>query len=158
MNYEGDIEIDEQALDGEWLDHPRRVVVYCIHAAEMHRNMDLAKERVDVCRAQLDQRIRANPDEFGLGTRITEGSIQSAILVDDEYQETTRAYFQAKYEYDVAQGVVRAFDHRKSALENLVRLHGQSYFAGPTIPHDLGEVRAQRDASVQRRIGMRRRT
>jgi hypothetical protein len=28
-------------------------------------------------------------------------------------------------------------DHRKSALENLVKLHGQQYFAGPMVPRDL---------------------
>ena len=30
-----------------------------------------------------------------------------------------------------------AFNHRKSTLENLVRLHGQEYFSTPNEPRDL---------------------
>ena len=33
--------------------------------------------------------------------------------------------------------LLKAFEQRKDALENLVRLHGQQYFAGPKIPRDL---------------------
>lgn len=168
MEYEQDIEIDVEALDAEWLDHSRRMFVYCSHAAESHRDMDFSKERLDVVKAEIDQRVRANPDQYGLspGSRgITEGSIQSTVLTQPEYQEATRDYLQKKYEYEVAQGAVRAFDHRKSALENLVRLHGQSYFAGPAVPHELSDLRQQRDAqrrdrdaAVQSRVKVRRRT
>ena len=41
---------------------------------------------------------------------------------------------------------------RKDALENLVRLHGQSYFAGPTAPHDakfIQEARKKKDEQTQ---------
>ena len=165
MDYAADIEIAELALDAEWLDHSRRMFSYCSHAADTHREMDLAKERVDVVKAELDQQIRTNSKGFGLGEKVTEGAIQATILVQPEYQEATRAYIQRKYEYEVAQGAVKAFDHRKSALENLVRLHGQQYFAGPNVPHDLSEIRKQRDerrherdSAAQRRVRVQRRT
>jgi hypothetical protein len=32
---------------------------------------------------------------------------------------------------------VAALDHRKKALENLVYLHGQSYFSAPTAPRGM---------------------
>lgn len=159
MSYEDDIKIDEQALDVEWLDQAQRMVKYCRIAAEAHRDMDFAKEELDAVRARLDQAIRADPDAYGLspGARgaVTEGSIQSAILLDDDYRKSSKVYMNLKYENDVAASVVRAFDHRKSALENLVRLHGQSYFAGPSIPRDLAEERRRRDVEVQARIGAR---
>jgi len=33
---------------------------------------------------------------------------------------------------------------RKDALENLVRLHGQQYFAGPKMPRDVQWERQQK--------------
>jgi hypothetical protein len=36
---------------------------------------------------------------------------------------------------------------RKAALENLVQLHGQQYFAGPKMPRDLKEeIRKHKEA------------
>ena len=89
---------------------------------------------------------------------ITEGSISATILTNPEYEAANRLYIDAKYEYDIAIGVVRAFDHRKAALENLVRLHSQSYFAGPAVPRNIAEERQMRDKAVQGRVRMQRRT
>ena len=38
-----------------------------------------------------------------------------------------------------------AIDQKKSALENLVKLHGQMYFAGPSIPRDLDKEWEKRE-------------
>lgn len=158
--YERDLSIDESALDGEWLDHARRMFKYCELQAQAHRDLDLARDALSLKKAQLDMRARTSPEEFGVvaGSRgITEGAVMAAVLSHDEYRAANQAMIDAQYEYEVVQGVVRSFDHRKSALENLVRLHGQSYFAGPSVPHDLEEVRRQRDAQAQSTVGTRMR-
>ena len=154
MNYEQDIVIDEQSLDAEWLDQPDRMFRYCRHAAEPQRDMDLAKERLDLTRAQLDQAIRA---EAGQGEKkMTEASVNAAILMHPEYQAASTAYIDSKFENGVAAAAVCAFDHRKSALENLVRLHGASYFAGPSVPRNLHEERQLKDKAAQGKVQMRR--
>lgn len=148
MNYEQDIIIDEQALDVEWLDQPQKMARYCNICADAHRDMDLAKEKLDYTYATIERDVRADPAAFGVlpGSRgITEDSIKAAIQVHDDYRKASRDHLDARHEYEVALGAVRAFDHRKSALENLVRLHGQSYFAGPSVPHDLSAERTRRD-------------
>jgi hypothetical protein len=43
----------------------------------------------------------------------------------------------------VASTVVRAIDQKKTALENLVKLLGASYFAGPKAPRDLTQERLE---------------
>lgn len=158
MDYESDINIDEQALDVEWLNHPSRVVKYNKHAAQTRFDMDMAAEKIKVIKAQLDQQVRSDPPAFGIisGTRLTEAAVDSVVQTHPDYQEAVREHLSARYEYDVAMSVSKAFDHRKSALENLVRLHGQSYFAGPSVPHNLTEERSMRDRRAQQRIGMRR--
>jgi hypothetical protein len=161
MNYENDIRIDESSLDVEWLDQASLMMRYARHSAEARKLMDEAKQDMDVIRAEIDKEIRENPEHFGID-KVTEGSIQSTILTEKRYKIKVQAYLDAKYEADMAQGAVRAFDARKDALENLVRLNGQQYFAGPKIPRDLSWERQEKqknaDANVAKVLGSKTRT
>lgn len=155
MAYEDDILIDETALDVECLDQSRRLRDYCKITAAARRTMNLAKENLEFVSATLERAIRLKPDDYGVtpGARgITEDSIKAAVKVHPEYQMASRAYIDADYEHEVAKGTVKAFDDRKGELENLVRLHGQSYFAGPAVPRDLPAERARRDREAQRKV------
>lgn len=136
MNYERDIKIDETALDVEWLEQASLMIKYARHAADCRMNLDLAKERVDYVKAELDKAIRENPKEFKM-EKITESAIQNVIITQRKYMDAEEKLIHARYELDIANAAVRAMDARKDALENLVRLHGQQYFAGPRIPRDL---------------------
>lgn len=138
MNYEKDVYIDESSLDVEWLNQPRLMMQYGRHASETKLEADKAKERVEVVRAELDRDIRSDPEKYDL-SKITETVVQNTITLQDEYQEAYNTYLEAKYEFDMALNAVRAIDQKKAALENLVRLHGQQYFAGPSVPRDLSK-------------------
>jgi hypothetical protein len=140
INYEKDIWINDQELDIEWLEQPTKMFKYCSIAAQTRKELDQAKENVDVVKAGLDQAIRNNPGNFGL-EKVTDKAIESVITTDKEYIKASNAYIQAKYENEMALAAVRACDQRKDALENLVRLHGQSYFAGPSETRDLKKER-----------------
>jgi hypothetical protein len=48
-------------------------------------------------------------------------------------------------------------EQRKDALENMVRLHGQQYFAGPRIPRNLTEERQAKQKKADTQIKMKRR-
>lgn len=142
INYSEDIRIDESSLDVEWLDQPVKMLEYSRHAAEMRREMDRAKDALDLSKAELDRKIRTRPEKFGL-EKVTEGAVVNAIIAHEDYQNALSDYNDARYENEVAQGAVRAFEQRKSALENLVKLFGQQYFAGPTLPRDLSNERLE---------------
>jgi len=144
LNYEKDVEINCDALDVEWLEQPRLMLIYCKYAAECKRKMDYTKEALEVKKAELDKEIRNNPDKYDIG-KVTETAIQGAVLTHPEYQELSNLYIEAKYEYEIATAAVRAIDQKKTALENLVKLHGMSYFAGPAVPRDLSKEWEQRE-------------
>ena len=159
MNYEQDITIDDSALDIEWLEQPRLFMKYARHSAEASRDLDKAKENLDIVKAEIDLKIRSNPEKYGL-EKVTETAIQNTILTNKQYQETNQAMLDARYEAEMAKGAVRAMEQRKDALENLVRLHGQQYFAGPKVPRDLTWERQERQKKVDAGIAgkmMRRR-
>jgi hypothetical protein len=142
MNYEDDIKIDETSLDIEWLDHASKMMRYARHAATMRQRLDLAKETVDLVKAELDKDIRTNPEKYDI-EKVTEAVVQNTILMQDRYKKANENFINVKYETDIAANAVRAFDARRDALENLVRLHGQQYFAGPSIPRDITWEREQ---------------
>lgn len=162
MNYERDLEIDETALDVEWLEQPKLFMQYSTHLASMRRKADEEKQKLDVVRAEIDRDAREDPEKFQITGKLTEGAITSAVLTNSKYREAFQSYLNAKYEMDMAQGAVRAFEQRKEALENLVKLNGQEYFAGPRVPRDLHEEKEKRrkllNAMISQKINRPKRT
>lgn len=152
MNYQDEMHIDENMLDMEILDQPELMVKYSTLLAEAKQERDLAKEALDLLKAEIDRDIRNDPDKYEL-PKITEPVVSGAILMQDEYQEALKILHDANFEVNVLQGVVYAVDARKSALENLVKLHGQEYFAGPAVPHDLSELRKEKQENLHHRVG-----
>jgi predicted nucleic acid-binding Zn-ribbon protein len=134
-NYKKDLQIDPDALDLEWVNQPARFMFYAQQSAHAKDVRDRAKEKLEVVKAQVDGELRAG---FAAGEKKpTEAAIASMVLQSKEYQDANEEFMQAKLEADLLQAAVSAMDQRKSALENLVRLHSQQYFAGPKEPRDL---------------------
>lgn len=133
-NYKEELAIDLDALEQEWLMQPKLFMKYSEAASIARRELDEAKETADYTKAELDLTIRKNPERFHL-SKITENSIEATIITTPEYIESHKEYIEAQYKYSLLMGAVKAFDQRKDALENLVRLHGQSYFSTPELPH-----------------------
>lgn len=144
LDYEKDISIDESALDLEWLRQPDLMWKYCKYSALAKKSLDEAKERLDFVRAKLEMEIRKDPGSFGVD-RVTESAISSAIISHPDYERAQRKLIEARYEAEIASGAIRALEHKKSALENLVRLYAASYFAGPSVPRDIVSERRKRE-------------
>lgn len=135
--YKQDIEINPEALDVEWVKQPSLYMKYSEQLAGLRDRVDRLKEKFDVLDAGLGLKIRQDPARYGLD-KLTEGGVQTVIATNEAHLSLSDEMATARYEYEVMQAAVRAMDQKKSALENLVRLHGSSYFAGPSVPRDLG--------------------
>ena len=158
MNYEKDIKIDPDSLDIEWLEQASLMLKYTRYQAGLQLDEDEAKENLEFITAELDKEIRTNPEKFGI-EKITEGVVRNTILLKDEYKEANKEYLTARFENNVGKGAVRSVDGRKTALENLVKLHGQQYFAGPKVPRDLSwEVKERQKRSDKGVAGKLKRT
>jgi len=136
MDYQKDIIIDPDSLDLEWLDQASLFMKYARGAAIARADLDQAKENLDVVRAGLDKEIRTNPEKFKID-KITETVVTNTIIGLIEFQKANEKFLTCKFEVDISQAAVNAMNQRKDALENLVKLNGQSYFAGPKVPRDL---------------------
>jgi hypothetical protein len=156
FDYERDVNIDETSLDIEWLDQPRLMLRYTRHLAEMEKRLDQAKENLDVVKAELDRMVRSKPEDFAI-QKVTEAVVQNTILEDSRYLKANQGVIEAKYELNIAKGAVKSMEQRKDALENMVRLHGQQYFAGPRVPRNLTEERQAKQKKADTKIKMQRR-
>ena len=137
-NYNDDVSINPDALDVEWTKQAQTFFKYAELTAKARDAMDRKKEKIDVLEATMGLKIRTNPASYGL-EKITEGAVQSTILIDQNHIDAVAEWADLKYEYEVLIAAVRALDQKKSALENLVRLQGQNYFAGPSVPREIGK-------------------
>ncbi len=127
-----ELDINENELDKEWIDQPKKVYRWSEKVAVVRRELEELKSEQDVIRAELDKDIRESPEAYGI-VKITETAISSAILLQRKYREGLQAISSKKYELDVLQGFTNALEHRKHALQDLVKLYGQNYFSTPFV-------------------------
>ena len=131
-DFSSEIQIDPDALDIEWLMQPQVFLKYAELCVNAEMKYDRAKEKLEFVRASLDSEIRSNPIAFtGVDKKPTEAQINSIILKSDDYKQKLSLFNSRKRDFKLLSAAVKAFEQRKSALENLVKLHGQSYFASP---------------------------
>ena len=96
--------------------------------AELRATRDRADNRLKLRKAEVSLALRRNPPE---GVKVTESSIDALVTADPEIQELEDALVVANKSLSVAEGAVRAMDHRKAGLDNLVRLYLAGYYQDP---------------------------
>jgi len=153
-DYETDLKIDHNALDIEWLEQSNNFFKYSEQLADARKELDKAKENADVVIAELKNSIRKDPKEYLGDIKTTEGSINEVVLIDEECQEARNDIIQLKHKVEILSSAVKSFEHRKTALENLVRLLGQQYFSAPADPRDIDNemVRKKKQKSADDKV------
>lgn len=146
-DYCRDLSIDINNLHKEFLRQSQLFMEYAEECALARRRMDKLKEGLDVLRAEKDSAIRLL--WLTKGVKYTEAQVSSHILLDKECKEASCCYLESKYEYEMISSAVKAFEQKKSALENLVRLHGQQYFSCPEV-HDEDWNKQTKDITKER--------
>jgi len=150
-NWEERITINPDALDVEFLGQAELMLNICQETAIAKEKLNYAKEKLDVEKAKAANRARGELD------KPTVAAVDQFITLDKEVLDQQEKLRRAQFEYDLLSGAVKAVDQRKTALENLVRLHGQQYFAGPSVPRNLSEEVIDRTRRDRDKAKMRQR-
>lgn len=138
-------EIDLSRLDEEWINQPKMYFEYSEEltaakeeAARCIARLDVANDDRRAVRADLDIRIRKNPDKYLKNIKPTETAITNRIIIHPKYSKAKRhvyevneALIKANKKVSTFYSAVNAINHRKAALERCVSLHGQNYFSKP---------------------------
>lgn len=153
MDFEKDLQIDKYGLDEEWSKQASTFHKWSVQLAEAEMERDRAKENVDLVRAELDMLIRQKPYEFKI-EKITEAAINSAIITDKKYKDSVDEYLKLKYNHKIIQSAIESLNHKKFALDNLVRLFLSEYYLREAPPQDrtsmLNEM--NKDSVLKKRL------
>jgi len=147
------LEIDIDALDVEWTEHPKVFMEISEELADARKKLDTLRFKLDVAEADEENSIRSDPESHGI-TKITEGLVKAALANSEKLQATKKRIIDQQHEVGLLASCVSALEHKKRALEKLVILHGQQYFAGPAAPRVTADMAA--DLAKQRARGGRK--
>lgn len=149
---------DKHRLDEEW---EKQAPLYFEYARKLERantkideskaEVDVLKNELDVERAEVELIIRRKPAKYTGVEKATEAIIAAAVKVHPrvqraqvKMQEASRMVIVAKNRAGILAAAVKALDHRKKALENLVWLHGQNYFSEPRAKDEMTSEQMER--------------
>lgn len=137
------LEINELELEKEWMKQPDLAATWLKKLARAKRTLDVKRAKKELVEAQLDKKIRQDPEAFEL-EKVTENAIGTAIILCKEYQDIAKEINEAQFKVNIIQGLCTAIEHRKRALEGMVELFGQQYWSLPNTSSDNGRE-AMRD-------------
>jgi len=152
--------IDKNILDEEWLNQPKLYFTWAVQLEDAKNAFEETKQEFDVTQAEVELEIRDKPTQFNLPEKTTEKMIATALMLTKEYQTGQSSVNKARHRVGIIQAAVTALDHRKRALEKLVDLHGQKYFATPRASEHSKEAVSdieKRAARVKAKISKKRR-
>ena len=144
---EFDVQIDEYALDEEWTGQPSLYFRYAAMLADAKRDLDEAKNGLEVVKAETARAIRSDPQSYGLA-KVTENSVAETVPLQQGVKDSQEDVIQCRHRADVVQAAVAALDHRKKGLEKLVELSLANYFSKPRVKGE--EARQKMDRLSQK--------
>ncbi len=163
FDFDEDVKIDETALDVEWLNQAALARRYGKHVAFLRRQVWNAEEKKKTIRSELILEVNEDPEGLIGKKKPNAADIEAYYRNSPRYKEAIVQMHAAREELELAEVAKAeiAFT-RKKALEHLVILHGQMYFAGPNVPRDLSheaaKFRANQEANAAVSKSMRRTT
>lgn len=153
--FEQDKKIRPNQLDIESVIQPELFFKWAEKSVEAKEDHDLAILRFETIEAQLDIEVRNEPEKFNV-VKITVDSVRSAVRTSPKYLAAKQEVFAAAKTASLLSKAVVAMEHKKRMIENLTKLHGQEYFAGPHVPRDLvaeyTDYQTRKDKSLNERM------
>jgi len=142
IDFDQDMQIDEDALDLELLNHSDLERKYIEECSEAFKEMKYAQENVKTIRSELIRKANDNPDKCCKKPKPNAADIEAFYRVNEDYQEAKEEAIEAEDRYLVLRDMKDDIHFtRTKALEGLVKLHSEEYFAGPRVPRQLSKER-----------------
>lgn len=134
--FEQDKKINPGQLDVEAVQQADLFYKWAEKSVEAKTDLNKANLQLDLLEAELQLKCRDKPEEFGL-SKITEKGVDTAVKRHGAYIDARKECIEAQRISSLLDKAVMAMEQKKRMIEVLVTLHGQQYFAGPSVPRDL---------------------
>lgn len=123
------LDINPFALEDECVNQPSLYAEVGELASEAKSVAKQMREHVEYVKAELSSSIRKDPESHGVG-KVTEASVEAAIVLDAEYQRSVAESIDAQRISDSFNVLQSAVEQRKSMLKDLVTLFVYNYYSG----------------------------
>jgi len=128
-DFETDIKFNKYQLDEVCEKHASVYWYWANKLAEAKNALGDSEDKFKLTSAQREIFIRQNWDDSK--GKSTEASIKAALESDDEYISTKEEIRNNQYEVNTLIAAVSTFDHRKSMIDNEVKLLIGGFYATP---------------------------
>jgi hypothetical protein len=137
-----DIEIDKHRLDEEWLKQPRLVLQYNAKLSEAKAEVAYTANQVTITRAQIANDVRNHPENYGV-LKLSNDVIENCVNVHEDVTAIEADLLLAKGNVGILEAACIALEHKKRALENLVRLQLADYYSEPNAEPGVARGRVE---------------
>lgn len=142
VRFQNDIVLDPTKLDLAAATQGETFFYWAQQMVAARKAMDRAKINVELVENTLAKECRKNPTKHGLD-KVTEGAISAAVKTNGKYLGAVDEFVKCKADHQLLEVAVSAMEQRKRMIGDLITLHGQQYFAGPSVPRDLASAYAE---------------
>ena len=155
--FEKDVLIDPEELDFECCKQAELFFKWSTLAGKAKGEVERLKLDMDSTFAQIDLKVRKRPHRYGLED-VKEGAVKATVSTHPDYLKAVAKYHDARGLSLWLDRAVDSLEMKKRMLEELVKLHGLQYFAGPSSPRDLAKEWNSRRAGRSSRATEKQKT
>ena len=127
FDIENDLKINKYKLDEECLTHASTYNRYAEMATKTKTELTKAKDRLSLITAQRNIAIREEIAKSG--SKVTEKMIESYLEADKEVLKAKKEVREIEEVNATFNAMLDSFEHRKSELDNLVKLYCAGYYS-----------------------------
>jgi len=130
LNFEQDLSIDKYKLDQECVTHSALYYRYSELAANAKNQVGVLQDNLKLIMGEVNISIRnkLTKDEI----KVTEALVNAEVEKSQKVSEAREELREVELNLSRLQAGVFAFEHRKSQLDNLVKLYCSGYFSTPS--------------------------
>jgi len=132
--------INQYALDVECRNQAALLEEVGELTAAIRKEAKVAKEHVEYVKADLANKIRKNPEKYGL-TKTTDSAVSSAVILQKEYQEAVKKMLDLTEEAECFSTLLTAVEQRKSLIRDAVSLFIHQYYSSQELTSEESDVR-----------------
>lgn len=125
FNFENEISIDLDDLHTEWQTHSQVRYKYASEVSFLDRVLKKMNEEIAIVKSTLIKEYKIK------NVKATVQQTEAFCISHIEYIQVRDKQIDIEYDLNMAKNALKAFDDRKTALENEVKLWGANYFSAP---------------------------
>jgi hypothetical protein len=170
FDFENDIAIDLDNLHEEWRTHAQvrykyaKEIAYLDMKAKQQRKLtEVKKAKLKEASSKLILQVKGDNPKFTVQQiDATIAGHEQIKTPEEELSLTQDELIELEYELNMAKNALQAFDDRKTALENEVKLWARNYFSSPTEERQIEpdksiSAKGKDEVTQKARAGMNKR-